>query len=97
MLFRSFMEATSKGYDEAISNPSAASAALLKGAPETDKTLAEASAKYIATRYVDKGRRWGEQDLDTWVKFEAFLRKAGLTEKQVDVKPAFSNDFLPKK
>ena len=44
-LVRKFMEATSKGYDEAISNPSAASAALLKGAPETDKALAEASAK----------------------------------------------------
>ncbi len=96
-LVRKFIEATSKGYDEAIANPAAASAALLKGAPETDKALAEASAKFIATRYVDKGRRWGEQDTEIWVKFEAFLRKAGLIEKQVDVKPAFSNDYLPKK
>jgi ABC-type nitrate/sulfonate/bicarbonate transport system substrate-binding protein len=94
---RKFMEATSRGYDFSIANPKEAADALLKNAPELDKALVEKSSAYKSTRFVDKGRRWGEQDLAIWEKFESFLRDSGLTTKQVDVKKAFSNDFLPKK
>lgn len=94
---RKFMEATAKGYDYAISNPGEAGQALLKGAPELDKDLVAKSSAYMATHFVDKGRPWGQQDLDVWEKFEKFLREAGLSTKQVDVKAAFTNEFLPKK
>ncbi len=94
---RKFMEATARGYEFAMSNSAEAGQALLKGAPELDKNLVEKSSAYMATHFVDNGRQWGLQDLEIWQKFEEFLREAGLTTKQVDVKASFTNEFLPKK
>lgn len=94
-LARRFMAATARGYEYAIDHPSEAADALLKNAPETDATLARASAAYLASRYADKGSKWGRQDERTWVRFENFLREAKLTDKPVDVSQAFTNDLLP--
>ncbi len=94
---RKFMSAVSRGYDYAMQNPADTASILLKAAPELDKTLVTNSAKFMTNQYVDKGRQWGLQDLDIWTKFEQFLRTAGLTTTTVDVKAAFTNDYLPKK
>ena len=96
-MVKKFMQATAKGYDEAMANPQASADALLKNAPELDKALVNASAKYLATRYVDKGRQWGLQDTEIWSGFAKFLKEAGLLDKDVDTKAAFTNEFLPKK
>jgi len=96
-LVKKFMQATARGYDEAIANPQASADALLKNAPESDKTLVNASAKYLAARYVDKGRQWGLQDADTWSGFAKFLKEAGLVDREIDTKSAFTNEFLPKR
>jgi ABC-type nitrate/sulfonate/bicarbonate transport system substrate-binding protein len=93
---RKFMSAVSKGYDYAMQNPADTASILLKAAPELDKTLVTNSAKFMTNQYVDKGRQWGLQDSDIWVNFEKFLRTAGLTTTTVDVKAAFTNDYLPK-
>lgn len=94
-LARRFMEATARGYEEAMDDPSAAANALLKNAPETDEGLARLSAEWLASRYVDSGRQWGLQDREVWVRFEAFLRESGLLAKRVDVGPAYTNELLP--
>ncbi|MCE7927242.1 MAG: ABC transporter substrate-binding protein [Dehalococcoidia bacterium] len=94
---RRFMEATARGYDHAMANPGEAAEALLKGAHELDRELVTRSSAYMATHFVDRGHQWGLQDQEIWEKFEAFLRGAGLTARPVDVKAAYSNEFLPKK
>ncbi len=94
---RKFMSAVSRGYEFAMQNPAEAASILMKAAPESDKTLVTTSSQYMTTHFVDKGRQWGVQDLDTWVKFEQFLRDSGLTTKQIDVKSAYTNEYLPKK
>ncbi|MBI2765087.1 MAG: ABC transporter substrate-binding protein [Chloroflexi bacterium] len=94
---RKFMAAVSKGYEMAITSPQTSADAIVKNAPETDSKLLTLSAEYLATRYVDRGRQWGLQDNDIWVNFEKFVRESGLTEKAIDVKKAYTNEFLPKK
>ena len=94
-MVRKFMEATTKGYEYAMSNPKESGDALLAGARELDRALVEKSSEYMATRFVDKGREWGKQDEKIWVEFEKYLRNAGLTDKEVDAKAAFTNKFLP--
>lgn len=94
-IVRKFMEATVKGYNEAIANPQSSVDAILKNAPETDKQLLDLSAKYLASRYVDQGRPWGLQDEATWAGFETWLRENKVTEKKVDVSKAYTNKFLP--
>ncbi len=93
---RKFMEATARGYREAIKDPAASAAALLKFAPETDKALVEASAKYLASRYVDSGRAWGLQDEAIWTGFQQFLLDSKIIAKPIDLKAAYTNEFLPK-
>jgi ABC-type nitrate/sulfonate/bicarbonate transport system substrate-binding protein len=92
---RAFMEATSRGYEYAMEHPDEAAQALLDAAPELDEQLVTLSAEYLATRYVDDGRQWGLQDEEIWTRFEQFLRDAGLTDTEVDVSTAYTNEFLP--
>lgn len=95
-LVRKFLKATARGYGLAIGNPDQAATLLLKSAPELDKGLVTASAKYHAPKYAAKGRAWGVQEAQVWTDFAAFLRKSGLLEKDVAADAAFTNDFLPK-
>lgn len=94
---KKFLAATAKGYELAMSSPKESVDAIKKNAPEADEKLLTASANYLATRYVDKGRQWGLQDDKIWTDFEKFVRDSGLSTKQVDVSKAYSNAFLPKK
>lgn len=96
-LVRRFLTATARGYDLAIANPDQAAALLLKSAPELDKNLVTASARYHAPKYAAKGKAWGVQEANVWTDFTAFLRKSGLLEKDVPANAAFTNDFLPRK
>ena len=96
-LVRKFLRATARGYDLAIANPDLAATLLLKSAPELDKALVAASARYTASKYADKGTAWGTQQGKVWTDFAAFLRKSGLLEKDVPANAAFTNDFLPKR
>lgn len=92
---RKFMAATAKGYAVAGSDPAASAKALLDAAPELDKALVEAAAAFHAGKYVDSGRTWGTQDEAIWTAFVEFLRGAGLIDREIDVKAAYTNEFLP--
>ena len=96
-LARGFLAATARGYDFAIGNPDEAGRLLLAAAPELDEALVIASARYHAVRYREEGRPWGVQRRAVWVRFEEFLRAAGLTDAPVDADAAYTNDFLPRR
>ena len=93
---RSFVEATAHGYELARTDAAAAAAALLKGAPELDKTLVEKSAVYLSTRYADAGTPWGTQDPAVWSAFSTFLSDAKILPSPVDTTKVFTTEFLPK-
>lgn len=90
-----FMEATARGYELAMDDPDAAADALLEASPELDEELVRLSAEYLSTRFVDEGRAWGTQDLETWERFTTFLVDAGMIDEAIDNEAAFTNDFLP--
>jgi ABC-type nitrate/sulfonate/bicarbonate transport system substrate-binding protein len=92
-----FVQATARGYADAINDPKAAAEILLKAAPELDAKLVEASAEYLAKEFMGDAPRWGEQNLEVWENFGAFLTKAGALEKPFDAEAAFNNSFLPGK
>ena len=92
---RKFMAATAKGYEVANKDGAASAKALLDAAPESDETLVNAAAAFHVGKYVDAGRKWGTQDEAIWASFTAFLKSAGLIDKDIDVKAAYTNEFLP--
>ncbi len=93
-LVQKFLSATARGYRRAIADPNEAADDLLKAVPELDEALVRASASYYAPLYAAKGQPWGMQKPEIWKNFVAFLREAGLIDKDIDPNAAFTNRFL---
>ncbi len=96
-LVRAFMKATAKGYEYSMENPEAAAEILLKNAPELDRTLVFESQKYLSGQYQAEAEQWGLQKEEVWQNYTDWLFKNGLISKKIDVKAAFTNEFLPER
>lgn len=66
---KKFLQATKKGYEFAITSPEEAADALLKAAPELDKTLVYASQNWLADQYQADATQWGVIDPERWNGF----------------------------
>ena len=89
------MAATSKGYEEAIKDPTGAADILSKAVPELNKDLVKASQEYLAKLYKDDAPRWGEMKADVWKNYAKFMKDNGLIKNNLKVDEAFTNEFLP--
>ena len=94
---KAFLAAVSKGYEDAIANPEEAAAILCKAAPELDPELVLASQKYLADQYQADAPQWGYMDAARWNSFYQWVNEKGLTEHEVPLDTAFTNDYLPVK
>jgi ABC-type nitrate/sulfonate/bicarbonate transport system substrate-binding protein len=92
---RAFVQATARGYVFAIQNSAEAADILLKAAPDLDPKLVKESAQWLAPQFQADAPRWGEQRAEIWQGFTDFLVKNGVLKETIEVKPAFSNEFLP--
>nr|WP_207717289.1 ABC transporter substrate-binding protein [Clostridium acetobutylicum] len=93
---KKFMLATKKGYQYAAKHPEESAKILRKYAPEIDEKLAVESQKYMATHYADDMSKWGEMKSSVWKNYADFLKSKGLIKKELNVKDAFTNEFLSK-
>jgi ABC-type nitrate/sulfonate/bicarbonate transport system substrate-binding protein len=91
---KKFITALSKGYEYAIAHPDEAAEILLKYAPELDRELVTQSQKYLAGRYKDGDKRWGEIDAGRWGAFYSWMYERGLLEKDIGA-GGFTNAYLP--
>ena len=96
-LTRKFLRATTRGYKFCIENPEEAAEALLKNAPETDREIAIASQKYLASQFQADAERWGEMKEEVWENYANWMYKRKLIDKELDVNAAFTNEYLPEK
>lgn len=94
-LVKKFMAATSKGYEEAIKDPSGAADILSKAVPELDKNLVKTSQEYLAKLYKDDAQKWGQMKAEVWKNYAKFMQDNGLIKKALNVDEAFTNEFLP--
>lgn len=94
-LVKKFMAATSKGYEDAIKDPSGAADILSKAVPELDKGLVKASQEYLAKLYKDDAQKWGQMKAEVWKNYAKFMQDNGLIKKALNVDEAFTNEFLP--
>mgnify|MGYP000855000421 FL=1 len=94
-LVKKFMVATSKGYEEAIKDPSGAADILSKAVPELDKNLVKTSQEYLAKLYKDDAQKWGQMKAEVWKNYAKFMQDNGLIKKALNVDEAFTNEFLP--
>ncbi|WP_339279883.1 ABC transporter substrate-binding protein [Lysinibacillus sp. FSL P2-0066] len=94
---KAFLAAASKGYEYAIENPSEAADILIEAAPDLDKALVHKSQEWLANKYQDDAKQWGEQKLSVWENYAKWMLSNQVLEGEFDAKKAFTNDFLPKK
>ena len=94
---KAFLAALSKGYEDAIANPEEAAEILCKAAPELDSELVLASQKYLAEQYQADASQWGYIDAERWNNFYTWVNENELTEDEVPLDTAFTNDYLPEK
>ena len=94
-LVKKFMAATSKGYEEAIKDPSGAADILSKAVPELDKNLVKTRQEYLAKLYKDDAQKWGQMKAEVWKNYAKFMQDNGLIKKALNVDEAFTNEFLP--
>lgn len=94
-LVRSFLAATSEGYQYAIKEPAGAAEILIKAAPELDAELVRRSQAYLAGQYQAEAPRWGEQKVEIWRGYAQWMADRSLITKMIEPEQAFTNEFLP--
>ncbi|MGN8644502.1 ABC transporter substrate-binding protein [Gracilibacillus sp. HCP3S3_G5_1] len=90
-----FMTAVTRGYHDAIDNPSEAADILTEAVPDLDEELVHASQEWISPKYQEDADRWGEQSAEVWRNYAEFMFENNLLERELDVEAAFTNEFLP--
>lgn len=93
-LVAAFVQASARGYDFAIENPSEAADILLAAAPELDEELVRESQAWLADQYQADAAQWGLQSQAVWQDFADFLIEAGVLESEFDAAAVFTNEFL---
>lgn len=94
-LVRRFVHATSRGYQFAIAHPDQASAILLEAVPELNAELVRRSQQYLSKQYQADAPRWGEQRVEIWRDYAAWMAQNGLIPRMIEPEKAFTNEFLP--
>lgn len=92
---KAFLSAVSKGYEFAIEHPEDAADILSNAAPELDKELVYASQNYLADQYQADAPYWGYLDADRWNNFYRWVNENHLTETEIPLDTAFTNEYLP--
>jgi len=93
-LVSKFMKAVVKGYEFSIKNPTEAAQILLKSAPELNPGLVKQSQVYLSREYQADAKKWGIQQEKVWKRYTQWLYDQKLIKKMIDVKDAFTNEFL---
>jgi ABC-type nitrate/sulfonate/bicarbonate transport system substrate-binding protein len=94
-LIRACLLAAKKGYEDAIDDPDAAVKSLLKAAPDLPENLLKRSQEYLNNLYIADADSWGEMDPERWENFYTWMLENNTLENEIEVKSAYSLDFLP--
>jgi len=89
------VHASSQGYQFAMEQPEEAATILLDATPELDEELVLSSQNYLAAHYQADATRWGEQRLEIWQEYAAWMNERDLIPQMITPAEAFTNKFLP--
>ncbi|MGG0656510.1 ABC transporter substrate-binding protein [Rummeliibacillus pycnus] len=92
---KAFVKAASQGYQYAIKNPDKAADILIKAVPDLNPKLVKKSQEWLADKYQDDAKQWGEQKLEVWENYANWMSDNHLLEGKFDPEKAFTNEFLP--
>lgn len=94
-IVKKFMKAVSKGYTYAVNNVTESCDLFLKNAPETDRTLAIESVKYLSGFFLDEDKKFGTMKESIWQNFSKWMYDNKLLDSKLDVDASYTNKYLP--
>lgn len=94
-LVSAFLEAIARGYRFAIDNPDQAAEILLEAVPELNEELVRRSQSWLSPRYQADASQWGEQDIQVWQAYSAWMVENGILAEPIQAEEAFTNEYLP--
>lgn len=92
---RAFLEATRRGYMDAIADPDGCAEVLNKYAPDYTPEFLALSQEYLADKYMEDTDRWGEMKQSVWDNYTDFMVEYGVLEAPIDSAELYTNEFLP--
>lgn len=92
---KKFLEATAKGYRYAIEHPKESAEILHKYAPDYSLEMLTMSQEYLAGKYMEDTKRWGEMKDSVWDNYTDFLVEYGVIEEDILADQCYTNEFLP--
>lgn len=93
-LVQKFMDATTMGYEYAVSNPAEAAEIIQQYAPDYDLEMLMKSQEYLSGKYKEDVERWGLMKAEVWDGYTDFMVENGLIEKGISSKLLYTNEFL---
>ncbi len=94
-IVRAFLEAIARGYQYTIENPDQAARILLDAVPELNEELVRRSQSWLSPRYQADASQWGEQDIQVWQAYSAWMVENGILAESFLAEDAYTNDYLP--
>jgi ABC-type nitrate/sulfonate/bicarbonate transport system substrate-binding protein len=96
-IVQKFVNASLRGYRDALADPNAAFEATLKRMPElsTDKQPLQRDTLTATLDYykAPQGRAPGSTDPDGWAKTQTFLQSIGVIDRSIDPAQYYTNTF----
>lgn len=92
---KKFLESTAKGYRYAIEHPKESAEILHKYAPDYSLEMLTMSQEYLAGKYMEDTKRWGEMKDSVWDNYTDFLVEYGVIEEDIPADQCYTNEFLP--
>lgn len=92
---RAFLEATARGYEDAIQDPDGTAEILHKYAPDYDLEMLQTSQNYLSGKYMEDAERWGEMKDLVWDNYTEFMAENGVITKTIPAQDCYTNEFLP--
>lgn len=93
-LVQKFVQATARGYQDAISDPQAAVELLKRVKPEVDLAIESPGVDMLAPLWSGSQGGFGWQEEGRWVAFAKWMVETGQLAKDTDAKAAFTNKFI---
>lgn len=92
---RSFLAATTRGYEFAMEHPEESAAILQKYAPDYSLEMLTLSQEYLSAKYAEDTDRWGEMKDEIWDNYTDFMVEYGIIKSAIPAAECYTNEFLP--
>lgn len=93
-MVKAFMDATAKGYQQAIADPEGSAEILHQYTPDYDLEMLKISQQYLSAKYQEDSPVWGVMKDQVWDNYTDFMLEYGIISTRIKAGECYTNEFL---